>query len=230
MRELPQSKVYEAEIRYMPYKDSIAKVLELAVENVPQQGRVIDLMCGPGFLLGELAEQRPDLTLQGVDIDSRYIAHAQQEYPRIRFDEGDVRTWTPQKQADLLLCTGALHHLAYEEQPLFVARIPEMITPNGTVILSDCYIDDYATEQERMQAAARLGYEYLKETIANGAPLDVVAATIDILHNDVMGEEFKTALRKRLPFIRKAFNSVETIKTWPMHQTEYGDYMHLLKK
>lgn len=104
-----------------------------------------------------------------------------------------------------------------------------MIHHNGFGIISDCYIDSYANEIERKLAATRLGYEYLKETIRNGSPDSVTAVTADILRNDVLGIEFKTALAHRLPIFMKLFEDVETFKIWPNEQTEFGDFVTVLK-
>lgn len=157
----------------------------------------------PGYLLGQIAAQRKDLTLLGVDSDERYIDHSREKYPGINFEVGDILLWKPKEPFDVVICTGSLHHIPYEKQEEAVERMASMVKPSGFCIISDCHIDDYSDEKERKIAAAKLGYEYLRETINNGAPEDVVAATIDILHNDVMMDEFKTSLKKRLPIYKK---------------------------
>ena len=71
----------------------------------------------------------------------------------------------------------------------------------------------------------------MKETIKNSAPDEVVAATVDILYNDVMMDgEFKDSLKKRLPIFEKYFKNVEVIKTWPDFDSEHGDYIMICRK
>lgn len=230
MKNLPPSEIYERELNYLPYKKSLKAVLEFVCSNAPQGGSLLDLMCGPGYLLNQIKTRREDLSLRGVDLDESYILHAEEKYPGIDFEVGDVLSWSPNKPFGVVLCTGSVHHIPYERQEEFIRRIPSMIAPGGFSIVSDCYIDEYVHETGRKLAAARLGYEYLKETIKNGADEEVIAATIDILHNDVMMREFKTSLKKRLPIFENAFSSVQTHKTWPGKDVDYGDYYTILRK
>jgi len=225
MKELPESKIYEQELLYMPYKKSLAKVLEIINLQAPKNAALLDIMCGPGYLLGKIAKSRKDLALLGVDSDERYISFSKEKYPGINFEVGDVLTWQPNKPFEVVICTGSIHHISYEKQDLAIQRIAKMAVPDGLVIISDCHIDDYESETERKIAAAKLGYEYLISTIKNGATDEVIAATIDILDNDVMMNEFKTSVKKRMPIFKKYFKSVEVIKTWPDFDSEYGDYI-----
>lgn len=227
---MPAAEVYEEELKYMPYARSLQKVVELVHSGAPRNARVVDLMCGTGYLLGEIRKKRKDLELVGVDIDPRYVDFARAHYSQIHFEQGDVLQWRPPQPFDVFLCTGALHHIAYDRQEEAVKKMARMIRPEGYGIISDCYIDDYTTELERKLAAAKMGYEYLRETIQNGSTDDVTAVTVDILKNDVMGIEFKTSLARRLPVFKEIFGSAETFKTWPNPWSGgYGDYVTLLQ-
>jgi 2-polyprenyl-3-methyl-5-hydroxy-6-metoxy-1,4-benzoquinol methylase len=228
MKPLPSAETYERELKYMPYHKSL-DLVELIVVDGREGDKILDLMCGTGYLLGKIAKYRPDLKLTGVDIDERYIRYAKGEHPEVHFEVGDVLTWKSKHKYDIVMCTGALHHIPYEKQEEVIKRISKLVRKDGEVVISDCYVDDYLDETQRKVAAAKLGYEYLKATIRNGAPNDVVEATADILHNDVMMAEFKTSLEKRIPIFHKFFTDVHNLKTWPMHLSEYGDYVTVLR-
>jgi 2-polyprenyl-3-methyl-5-hydroxy-6-metoxy-1,4-benzoquinol methylase len=230
MKSLPISEVYEKELAYMPYKESLKEVADVICSRAPKGGSLLDLMCGPGYLLGKIAERRRDLVLRGIDLDKGYIEYARRRYSGVNFHVGDVLTRTGGSTFDVAICTGALHHLPYERQEEFIKRFSTFIKWEGFGLISDCYIDNYGSEEERKLAAAKLGYEYLKETIRNGAPDEVVAATVDILHNDVMKNEFKTSLIKRMPIFKRVFNKVELFKTWPDKESQYGDYYVILER
>ncbi|MFH1395963.1 MAG: class I SAM-dependent methyltransferase [archaeon] len=229
MSELPQPDVYEQELIYMPYRESLRQVLEYLCSNSPRNASLLDVMCGPGYLLGMIASRRKDLRLKGVDIDERYITHANAKYSLIDFESGNLLSWQPPEQYDVVVCTGALHHIPYEQQETAVKRMASMVKPEGIVLVSDCYVDDYLDETERKVAAAKLGYEYLRATILNGAPQQVVEETIDILSNDVLMKEFKTSLRKRAEVFNRVFGDVLTIKNWPNFESEYGDYVSICR-
>lgn len=224
MRDLPESEVYEQEFEFMPWGILIDKILGIIQKKAAKGGEVLDLMCGPGYLLGEIAKRRSDLILEGVDISSEFIRHAKQKYPKISFQVADVLAWNPTKKYDLILCTGGIHHLPYDKQALFLGKIPEFLNSTGFAIFADPYVDDFSNESERKEAAAKLGYEYITATMKNGATDEIIKATIDILYNDVMGFEYKTSLKKIGPVFKKLFPKVEINKTWPKSKSEYGDY------
>jgi trans-aconitate methyltransferase len=230
MKESPKPEVYGQELIYMPYKESLRSVADIICSQTPLNGSLVDLMCGPGYLLGQIAARRKDLSLRGVDLDERYVDYSKEKYPEISFEVGDVLLWEPKQLFDAVICTGALHHISYEKQAQAVERMDSMVKPDGFCIVSDSYIDDYSNENERKIAAAKLDYEYLRETIQNGAPKPVIEATIDILHNDVLMREFKTSLKKRLLIFQRVFGQVESLKTWPEFESEYGDYISICRK
>jgi 2-polyprenyl-3-methyl-5-hydroxy-6-metoxy-1,4-benzoquinol methylase len=229
MKGLPDSEIYEQELLYMPYRESLKQVFDYVCQNAPENGTLIDLMCGPGYLLGKIASKRKDLKLKGLDIDERYIPYAKKKYPHIDFELGDILKLKSQEQCDVVICTGSLHHIPYSQQENAVQKMASMFKSGGFVLISDCYIDNYSNETERKIAAAKLGYEYLRETIQNGAPESAVKATMEILENDVLMKEFKTSMKKRLPIFKKFFGNVDIVKTWPTFESEYGDYIFICK-
>lgn len=226
-KELPESETYEQGLLYWPYSSSQQFVLDSIKKLAPFNGYLLDVMCGPGNLLGRISNMRPDLKLIGVDIDPRYVQYGRQTYVQASFEEGNALSWKPSMFVDTVVCTGAIHHIPYDLQEDVIANIASMTFMDSLVIISDCYIDNYVNEIERKKAAAKLGYEYLQATIQNGAPDEVIAWTVDILWNDVLKKEYKTSLAKRLPLLNKYFRDVHTIRTWPFGDTEYGDYVHI---
>ncbi|RJQ17613.1 class I SAM-dependent methyltransferase [Candidatus Woesearchaeota archaeon] len=230
MKGLADAEIYEQELNYWPYKTSLRKVIASICKHAPRNGTVLDLMCGPGYLLKEIAKKRKDLMLKGVDIDNRYIAYAKKRYPSINFEKGDVLKWKSKELFDVVVCTGSLHHIPYALQEKAVKRMADLTKQEGLTVLSDCHVDDYSNELQRKLAAAKLGYEYLKETLKNKAPQPAIESTIDILWNDVLMHEFKTSFKKRLSVYKKYFKGVQTFKTWPNFKSEYGDYVSFCTK
>ncbi len=229
MERLPEADIYEQELEYMPYKESLRVMLDYISQRAPRNGSLLDLMCGPGYLLGKIAEKRKDLELLGVDNDERYIIHSRERYPHIPFEQGDVLIWRPDKLYDVVTCTGALHHIQYEKQEEVVRKMASMVKKDGFVLISDCYIDRYTNDAERKNAAARLGYEYLIATKKNGASEDVIKETRDILYNDVLMKEYKTSFIKRVLIFEKFSKNIDNLKVWPESVSDYGDYISILR-
>ena len=230
MKELPVPETYEEGLEFWPYRASLKLVLDSICSESPKNARLLDVMCGPGYLLGKIKEKRPDLLLSGVDIDDRYIAYGKDTYEDVSFEMGDVLSWQPKDKFDVVVCTGSVHHVPYDLQETAIKNISSFVKSGGLVIISDCYVNDYANETERKQSAAKLGYEYIRETIANGGSDKVVEWTVDILWNDVLMHEFKPSFEKRFPILKKYFTEVKTFKTWPDETPPgYGDYVHVCR-
>lgn len=230
MVTFPQAKEYEEEFKYMPWGILVNKALEIILKETPEGSKVLDLMCGPGYLLGEIRKQRKDLQLLGVDINTTFIEFARAKYKGIEFIVADVLSWDPSEQYDVIVSTGGLHHVPYEKKELFLQRASDILNTNGFCVFADPYIGDYSNEQERQLVAARLGYEYLIATIKNGAPKEIVQAALDILGNDIGGREYKTSLKRLKPVFEQIFPQVEIHKTWPEIDSEYGDYCVVCRK
>lgn len=229
MQNLPTPEVYQKEVQYMPWGVLIAEIEKYIIDIVPQNGTVLDLLCGTGYLLGELQKKRPDILFTGVDLENEFIDYAQRQYPSISFHVADALLWENTQKFDAVLCTGGLHHIPYEKQKGFVHKLSTFVKNDGFAIVADPYIDHYENEQERKLAAAKLGYEYLTATIQNGAPDDVIAATASLIQNDVFAVEFKSSMKKTEPFFEEYFDKVIVHKTWPGSETEYGDYYFILQ-
>ena len=70
----------------------------------------MDLACGTGVLCRILKDA--GIEAAGMDFSSGMIAIARENNPDIMFDVGDMTTYRPQKQFDLVTCTGdAVNHI-----------------------------------------------------------------------------------------------------------------------
>jgi 2-polyprenyl-3-methyl-5-hydroxy-6-metoxy-1,4-benzoquinol methylase len=230
MKKLPKPEVYEKQFRFFPWGKLIREVLEYITKNISKNSIVLDLMCGPGYLLGQLASKRSDLHLTGVDINEGFIAYSKRMYPGISFIKSDAIEWKSSGKYDLVLCTAGLHHIPYDKQEMFIRKISALIEEKGTGIIADPYVDSYSNEDERRRAASRLGYEYLKATLKNKPPEDIIKSAIDIMHNDVLGYEYKTSLQRTVPIFKRNFKEISVLKTWPLKDSEYGEYCIIAKK
>lgn len=230
MQPLPDPKVYAQELEYFPWGLLINTALAYVNQHAPLSGKLLDLMCGPGMLLQKIKRVRPDLQLTGVDFDLRYIEFAQHQSPDINYALHDVRTWEPQEKYDVITCTGALHHLPYEEQEKFVEKISLLLRLQGVALIGDPFIGKFSDEQERQINAAKLGHELLLEVLRCSAPDEIIRATQDITLNDILGYEFKTTLPKLRHMFAHHFSDVTKICTWSVKKSGCGDCLFILRK
>lgn len=73
---------------------------------------VLDVGCGEGFVIRNLSQQRPDLSLAGLDAEPEVLKIAVFQNPQARFFLADGRR-LPVRDArfDLVLCNEVLEHL-----------------------------------------------------------------------------------------------------------------------
>lgn len=109
---------------------TINAVAEL-IRNNPQDSYVImDLGCGDGTMLRELAkyciENRIKVNLIGIDLNTDALEIATEssfEYPEIQFLKQDVLQLTPTDfNCDILISTLTTHHFTNEELPKFLKQ------------------------------------------------------------------------------------------------------------
>ena len=229
MINYPNSKIYDDLSIYSPWNLTFKNVLDFIKNNSQANSKVLDLMCGTGFLLNKIKLVRPDLALYGIDINEEYITFATKSYPNIEFSLKDVFNMVEDIKFDIIICTGGAHHLEDEKKLSFLNFIKKSLNPNGFAIIADPYIADFSNESERKLAAAQLGYEYLLFSIKNHANIEVINECITILQNDINRLEFKTSINQFRPIVEKVFSKFEIVKVWPESKTEYGDYYFICK-
>lgn len=96
--------------------------------------RVVDIGCGPGDVLDVL----PAVEYVGVDISEEYIAEATaRRGDRGTFRAGTVRVLVDEpraQQADLVTCTGVLHHLDDEQVADVLSVAHGLLKPGGRFV------------------------------------------------------------------------------------------------
>lgn len=228
--KMPDAEIYEQEFEYFPWGKLVDKAVAQAVQKAPANSNVVDLMCGTGHSLNELKKKRPDLNLEGVDSSGEFIEFAEKNIQGVKFELEDVLVWQPDKKYKMVISTGGLHHLDYKDQPAFLKKVGEMLEDDGLFVFGDPFVGDYSNEQERKAAAAKLGDEYIAAAKEKNASDGVIYAAERIKQNDIDGFEYKTSLAKMKELLAENFEIESVEKTWPEHDSQYGDYLLILRK
>jgi SAM-dependent methyltransferase len=100
-------------------------------------GRVLDLGCGLGVDLAELARRGFDAV--GVDLSDAAITRARRLHPQVDFHVADVLE-LPFVTAsfDVLLDRGCFHYLAAEDRPRYEKEAWRVLRPGGRFLLRAC--------------------------------------------------------------------------------------------
>jgi len=228
-KPLPKAETYNNENDFMPWGELIDKLVNLVCTKTPKDSTVLDLMCGTGFLIKKIKEQRPDLQITGIDINEDYIKFALDNMKDVNFICADTMDWPVDGKYDLVLCTGGIHHIGFKRQQSLLIKMKGLLSNNGVCITADPFIGNYVDERSRKLAANELGSEYIRATIEKDAPRDVVKAAIDILDRDIaLDGEYKTSIDKFKKIAKNVFSTIEMHKVWPKTESEYGDYYFIL--
>lgn len=116
-----------ADERARPFVDLVARV------RTPAPSTVVDLGCGTGALTASLARRWPGARVTGVDSSPEMLAAAAGAAVdgRVRFVEGDVRTWEPAGPVDVVVSNAVLHWVPGHERLL--GRWAAWLAPGGSL-------------------------------------------------------------------------------------------------
>jgi ubiquinone/menaquinone biosynthesis C-methylase UbiE len=112
------------------------------IKNLALQGEAIDIGCGPGHLIFDLARQMPDLQLTGIDMSDEVLVQAETyaaQYgfgERTRYKKGSAQTIPfPDGSFDLAISTLSLHH--WHEPVAVLNEVARILRPGGAFLIFD---------------------------------------------------------------------------------------------
>jgi SAM-dependent methyltransferase len=130
---------YEAGYRGQLHSDIVTRSADLALARRPAPGRILDVGCGTGLLLRELARRLPGAAgLTGIDAAGGMIAQASANAgdPRLSFVRGVAeRLPFPDATFDLVISTTSFDHWA--DQLAGLTECHRVLAPGGCFVLTD---------------------------------------------------------------------------------------------
>lgn len=107
--------------------------------------RVLDLGCGPGIQLCDVAELNPHIEFRGVDLSEEMLEHARthaerRELRNVTFQHGDMTRLDEfaSGSVDGVISTMTLHHLpSYADLERCFAQIARVRKADGAIYLAD---------------------------------------------------------------------------------------------
>lgn len=173
-----------------------ARMAEIALRHLvgDRPIHVLDIGCGTGALVFQLAAARPDATLVGLDISSANIRAAEAlraghaAASRITFVNADYLTFHADP-FDAIVTDGVLH-LIHGPTPPLLAKLATDLVPSGVLVCGMPFDCTY----NRVFSLVRRGLRAVRSRPVDLAILSVARA----LHGREMGD---AALRERLDYM-----------------------------
>jgi trans-aconitate 2-methyltransferase len=119
-----QYSTFEAE-RTRPVRDLVAAIHTQPVRTA------IDLGCGPGNSTEVLAERFPEAAVSGMDSSEDMIVAASKRLPGLRFDQGDIASWSAAERFDVILANASLQWVP--DHAALYPRLAGQLAPGGTL-------------------------------------------------------------------------------------------------
>ena len=107
-----------ASLNYQLYVDF---AIEISQEFIPENAdfEILDIGVGPGLLIAEIAKQRPEVKIYGIDLTRKWSAYLQQNKRQFYFCLADINFLPfPEDYFSLIISTGVLHALRDPEGAL----------------------------------------------------------------------------------------------------------------
>jgi ubiquinone/menaquinone biosynthesis C-methylase UbiE len=124
-----------ASLNYQLYID-FAK--EISQEFIPDDAdlKILDVGAGPGFLMVEIARQRPKVKIYGIDLTKKWSKYFPQNKRELDFCLADINFLPfPESCVDLIISTGVLHGLRDPEGAL--NECYRVLKSSGKVVIYD---------------------------------------------------------------------------------------------
>lgn len=152
--------------RAQPFHDLLAMIGDRPI------GRAVDLGCGPGELTALAARQLEVGRMVGIDNAPAMLATAaEHESDRVRFELGDIATWTSHRDHDLVLAAASLQWVP--DHAAVLTRWTDAMAPGGSLAVQVPANSHAATHTVAAAVAAR--EPYLSAFGPAGPPIDPVA-------------------------------------------------------
>lgn len=129
-------------VALMPQMGLVRRYVARRATEMAARGEAVDLGCGPGYLVVEMARRAPELHVTGMDLSDEMLAEAD-DYARrhdmgqaVSFRKGDVQQIPfADGSVDLVVSTLSLHH--WSDPVAVLDEVDRALRPGGSFLIFD---------------------------------------------------------------------------------------------
>ena len=136
---------------YVRIKMYLEKNFRLFEENVPKQGKIVDMGCGYGYLSYMLYFTGKERQILGLDYDEEKIEVAQNSFAKndqIKFETTNLANYNP-VPADCYIIKDVLHYLKQDERKQLLEKCFQNLNEGGRMLVRDGFIENKGHESTR---------------------------------------------------------------------------------
>jgi len=177
---------YTGKLKHSSYQKAIRKKTLIAISRCPS-GNTLEIGCGNGDFLIELARKFPDRNFTGIDFAEEQIKLAKlnsKGINNIEFKSGSALDLKfPDNSYELVLCINVLHHIRWEDQKSLLTKI--------TQISSEHIIIEIKNKNNFYYKYLRTGFgKHTANFDFNGEKINVYPTTIPALTTNFNNDMF----------------------------------------
>jgi len=130
----------------------IAKLIEEIRKKLGREIEVVEIGCGPARISERIANVG-GVNLTSIDHDQNFIDFAKKKIKKknLLFLKRDIENYKHPKKVDIFVSQGVHHHIA--KPPKYLLNVKKQLHENGVFILSDEFLPNYNSEEERREKA-----------------------------------------------------------------------------
>ena len=159
---MPNAGLYDF-VTGLLFRGRYREIAQAIAAEAPDGSEVLDVSCGPGTVLVELAAMAPTLRTTGLDVDAGMIARAERKAARLagsdpgstrrpRFVVADVAAMPfPDESFDLVVSSYAAHH--WPDRHAGLMEVNRVLRPGGRAIIWDIASPHEVADTSRLGAA-----------------------------------------------------------------------------
>ena len=140
--ESPEAAQAYDRISKWPQFELLRRMVLTELKKYHPEGTIVDIGCGPGYLVALMAKSFPDLKIIGIDISKEMVATASDNLSspgfgsRLEFRQGDAQNLPLEDSTvDFVVSTLSLHHWSDPKSAL--REIHRVLKPSGQFLIFD---------------------------------------------------------------------------------------------